>query len=137
MELTADLETCLREIAASAPIEVRENGARVAMFDALSSELRGAPAKPLLRLWSEQCNLTRRVLAIVDHSDERLALAVERFGRLKPGRLEFLRVDFTRSARDLSREEFCARLGRILAEQFPDESVESLTISSDLEHSLS
>lgn len=107
------------------------------MFDALSWELRGAPAKPLLRLWSEQCNLTRRVLAIADHSDQRLALAVERFGRMKPGRLEFLRVDFTRSARDLSREEFCARLGRILAEQFPDESVESLTISSDLEHSLS
>jgi hypothetical protein len=38
---------------------------------------------------------------------------------------------------DISREEFCARLRRILAEQFPDEVVESLTIASDLEHSLS
>ena len=36
-----------------------------------------------------------------------------------------------------SREEACARLGRILAEQFPDESLESLTTSPDLEHSLS
>ena len=137
MALTTDLEASLRELASSEAVEVRENGARVATFSALSWELRGTPAKPLLRLWSEQHNLTRRVLAIADHSDERLALAVERFGRLKPGRLEFVRVDFARSPRDVSREEFCARLGRILSEQFPDESVESLTIGSDLEHSLS
>jgi hypothetical protein len=135
--LTTDLEASLRELASSEAVEVRENGARVATFSALSWELRGAPAKPLLRLWSEQHNLTRQVLAIADHSDERLALAVERFGRLKPGRLEFVRMDFTRSPKDLSREEFCAQLGRILSEQFPDESVESLTIGSDLEHSLS
>jgi hypothetical protein len=135
--LTANLEAHLRELAASESVEVRENGARVATFSALSWELRGAPAKPLLRLWSEQYNLTRRVLSIADHSDQRLALAVERFGHLKPGRLEFVRVDIVRSVMDISREEFCARLGRILAEQFPDEVVESLTIASDLEHSLS
>lgn len=116
MALTTDLEASLRELASSEAVEVRENGARVATFSALSWELRGAPAKPLLRLWSERHNLTRRVLAIADHSDERLALAVERFGRLKPGRLEFVRVDFARSPRDVSREEFCARLGRILSE---------------------
>jgi hypothetical protein len=137
VELAADLDACLRSLAASESVEVRENGARVATFNALSWELRGAPAKPLLRLWSEQYNLTRRVLAIADHSDEHLSLAVERFGRLKPGRLEFVRVDFARSDRDISREEFCARLGRILSEQFPDECVESLTIGADLEHSLS
>jgi len=137
VELTTDLEARLRELAASESIEVRENGARVATFNALSWELRGAPAKPLLRLWSEQHNLTRRVLAIADHSEQRLALTVERFGRLKPGRLEFVRLQFTRSTRDISREEFCARLTRILSEHFPDERVESLTISSDLEYSLS
>ena len=36
--------------------------------------------KPPLHLWSAECNLTRRVLAITDHSEHRLALAVERFG---------------------------------------------------------
>jgi hypothetical protein len=76
-------------------------------------------------------------LAITDHSDERLALAVERFGRAKPDRLEFIRMEFERSARELSREEFCARLKHILVEQFPDEAVESLTIAADLEHLLS
>jgi hypothetical protein len=103
----------------------------------LSWEVRSAGAKPLLHLWSEQCNLTRRVLSITDHSDERLVLAVERFGGAKPVRLEFILVGFERSAKELSREEFCARLSRVLAEQFPDETVESLAISPDLEHSLS
>ena len=80
---------------------------------------------------------TRRVLAITDHSDQRLALAVERFGRPKPDRLEFIRLEFERAQRGLSREAFCACLSHLLAEQFPDESLESLTASPDLEHSIS
>jgi len=94
-------------------------------------------ARPLLHLWSEQFNLTRRVLAITDHSERRLALAVERFGRSKPDRLEFIRREFERGARELSREEFRDRLAHLLAEQFPDERLESLAVSPDLEHSLS
>jgi hypothetical protein len=137
VELAAELEASLREFVSAGPVEVRENGGHVAAFVGLSWEVRGAGEKPLLHLWSEQCNLTRRVLAITDHSDERLTLAVERFGHAKPNRLEFLRLDFEPSARALSREEFCERFGRILAQQFPDEDVESLTVSADLEHSLS
>jgi hypothetical protein len=77
------------------------------------------------------------VLAITEQTDHRLALAVEHFGRNKPDRLEFPRVEFAKSSRDLSREENCAWLARILREQFPDEELESLTASQDLEHSLS
>jgi PHD/YefM family antitoxin component YafN of YafNO toxin-antitoxin module len=91
----------------------------------------------LLHLWCEQCNLTRRILAITDHSAERLTLAVECFGRSKPCRLDFVRVSFERSPRELSREDFRSRLSRVLVGQFPDESLESLVISPDLEHSLS
>jgi hypothetical protein len=137
VELAAELEASLREFSAKGPVEVRENGSRLASLTVLSWEVRSMGEKPLLHLWSEQHNLTRRVLAITDHSDERLAFAVERFGRSKPGRLEFVRTSFERSARQLSREEFCSHLSRILAEQFPDESLESLVISPDLEHSLS
>ena len=114
-----------------------ENGGRVAVLTRLSWEVRGTAQVPLLHLWSEQCNFTRRVLAITDQSDQRLALAVERFGRRRPDRLEFVRMEWERSARDLSRAEACERLKRILCEQFPDESVESLTIAPDLEHSFS
>src|SRR5260370_7905872 len=103
----------------------------------MSWEVRGAGDKPLLHLWSEQFNRAGRVLAITDHSEHRLALAVERFGRSKPDRLEFIRREFERGARDLSREEFRDRLAHLLPEQFPDETLESLVVSPDLEHSLS
>jgi hypothetical protein len=132
VELANELEATLREFFAVGPVEIRENGGRVAPTSAISWKIRGSGEKPLLHLWAEQYNLTRRVLAIIDHSDRRLALAVERFGRSKPDRLEF-----EHSLRERTREEFCARFKRILAEQFPDETLESLTISPDLEHSLS
>ena len=137
MEFASELLVSLQEFTASGIVEVRENGGRVASFSGMSWEVRGSGEKPLLHLWSEQFNLTRRVLAITDHSEQRLALAVERFGRTKPDRLEFIRQEFERGVRDLSREEFRDRLRLVLAEQFPDETVESLVASPDLEHSLS
>jgi hypothetical protein len=137
VDLSAELQACLNEFTADGAIEIRENGGRVAPFAGLSWEIRGSAEKPLLHLWSENHNLTRRVLAITDHSDQRLALAVERFGRPKPDRLEFIRLEFERAQRDLSREAFCDCLRHVLAEQFPDESIESLTASPDLEHSIS
>ncbi len=137
MEFAAELQASLEEFTASGVVEVRENGGSVAPFSGMSWEVRGDGEKPLLHLWSEQFNLTRRVLAITDHSEQRLALAVERFGRAKPDRLEFIRREFERGARELSREEFRDRLTHLLAEQFPDEKLQSLVVSPDLEHSLS
>jgi len=137
VEFAAELQASLREFTASGVVEVRENGGSVTPFSGMSWEVRGDGEKPLLHLWSEQFNLTRRVLAITDHSEQRLALAVERFGRAKPDRLEFIRREFERGPRELSREEFRERLTHLLAEQFPDEKLESLVVSPDLEHSLS
>src|SRR5260370_29139248 len=137
MEFAAELQASLKEFTASGVVEVRENGGCVASFSGMSWEVRGNGEKPLLHLWSEQFNLTRRVLAITDHSERRLALAVERFGLSNPDRLEFIRREFERGARELSREEFRDRLAHLLAEQFPDERLESLAVSPDLEHSLS
>lgn len=137
MELSAELASSIQELSSAGPVEVRENGKRVAPLSGLSWEVRGNSEKPLLHLWSEVHNMTRRVLAITGQSDNRLALAVERFGRTKPDRLEFVRTDFERNAREVSREEFCARLRNILAAQFPDDTLESLSVSADLEHSLS
>jgi hypothetical protein len=137
VEFAAELQASLQEFTASGIVEVRENGGCVAPFSGMSWEVRGSGEKPLLHLWSGQFNLTRRVLAITDHSEQRLALAVERFGRSKPDRLEFIRREYERGARELSREEFRDRLTHLLAEQFPDETLKSLVVSPDLEHSLS
>jgi hypothetical protein len=62
------------------PAELCENGGRLASLSELFWEVRGSGDKPLLHIWSEQYNLTRRVIAITDHSDARLVLAVERLG---------------------------------------------------------
>ena len=137
MDLGGELEASIRDFSAGGPAEVRDNGTRVAPLSALSWEVRGSGQKPLLHLWSEHYNLTRRVLAITEQSEKRLALAVERFGRLKPDRLEFLRLNYEAAPRDLEREAFCQVLARICAEQFPDDRLDSLTIAPDLEHSLS
>jgi len=129
MKLATELTASLREFAASGA-ELLENGGRLAPLSQLSWEVRGADDKPLLRIWSEEYNLTQRVIAITDHSEARLVLAVERFGRARPGRLEFVRSDFERPVRELLRSEFCERLAHILGEQFPDETVESITTFS-------
>lgn len=136
MELATELAASLKEFSASGLVEIRENGGRPAPFEGLSWEIRGTLEKPLLHIWSDGFNLTRRVLAITDFSEHRLALAVECFGRSKPDRLEFIRKDFQRQAHDVSRQEFCDHLKSILAGQFPDETVDSLVTSEDLEHSL-
>src|SRR5579885_1759483 len=101
MELASELEASLREFAAAGPVELRENGSRVSLAG-LSWEVRGTGAKPLLHLWSEQYNLTRRVLASTDRSERRLARAGERCGRTRPGRLEFIRTDYGRPPRAVS-----------------------------------
>ncbi|HEY6386095.1 MAG TPA: hypothetical protein VIX91_10475 [Candidatus Acidoferrum sp.] len=41
--------------------------------------------------------------------------------RARPDRLEFIRLEFERAQRDLSRETLCESLGQLLAEQFPNE----------------
>lgn len=137
MNLAAELEASLKEFLAVGLVDLHENGGRTSLASSLSWEVRGNGEKPLLHLWAERFNLTRRVLAITDQSEQRLVLAVERFGRAKPDRLEFVRREFERGARQVSREEFCEQLRALLAEQFPDDTVESLTTSADLEHSLS
>ena len=137
MKLAEELRACLQNLPAGGSLEIRENGARIPSARLLPWEVRGAPAKPLLHLWSENCNVTRRVLAITDQSDGRVLLAVECFGRTKPQRLEIIRLGYECDAKGLSREEFCEQLRRILAELFPDETLEKLSIAADLEHSLS
>jgi hypothetical protein len=81
MEFAEELRASLQSFLVSGSIEIRESGGRVTSTAPLSWEVRGSTEKPLLHIWSQNCNVTRRVLAITDRSEQRLALAVERFGR--------------------------------------------------------
>jgi hypothetical protein len=101
--------------------------------------LRSSPPgkNTLIHLWSEERNLTRRLLSVKKRDHDCMVLEVQRFGKARPGRLEFLRRDNSRSPGRVTREQFRARFARILAEKFPDSTVDSLTSSPDLEHSFS
>jgi hypothetical protein len=137
MDDWAELGRSLIALASSGTAEVREDGYWLADLASLHCEFRQEEQSPIIHLWSDGCNLTRRVLRAKENSESRVVLEVQRFGRAKPGRLEFLRTNAPRTPGRATREQFRARLRRILAEQFPDASVESLTASPDLEHSFS
>jgi hypothetical protein len=133
----AELDRAIGEIAASGSAEVREDGEWLAELAGLHCELRHEGPHSLVHLWSEDRNLTRRILGVKERSDGRVVLEVRRFGRAKPGRLEFVRTDSPRAAGRITREQFRARFRRILCERFPDATIETLTTAPDLEHSFS
>jgi hypothetical protein len=133
----AELDRAIGEIAASGSAEVREDGEWLAELAGLHCELRHEGPHSLVHLWSEDRNLTRRILGVKERSDDRVVLEVRRFGRAKPGRLEFVRTDSPRAAGRVTREQFRARFRRILCERFPDATIETLTTAPDLEHSFS
>lgn len=133
----AELDRALGAMAASGSTEVREDGEWLAELAGLHCELHNQGKNALVHLWSDERNLTRRVVRIREQSQDRIVLDVRRFGRAKPGRLEFLRTESPRPAGRASRERFRARLRRILAERFPDATIDLLTVAPDLEHSFS
>ncbi len=137
MDESSELQRALDELATAGGVEVHEDGEWLAELAGLRFEVRRAGKQSLVHLWSEERNLTRRVLRIAERSPERIILEVQRFGRAKPGRLEFLRADAARPAKRIGREQFRARFSRMLGEQFPDARVETLTTAPDLEHSFS
>lgn len=135
--MAQELQLSLKTLFASGATEIREPTGRTTPAAPISWELRGASDKPLLHLWADNCNVTRRVLAIAEQSDFRLALSVEHFGGSAPQRFEIVRLDFARDPKQISRENFCEQLRRILAKQFPDQTIEKLSVAADREHTLS
>ncbi|HEX2712045.1 MAG TPA: hypothetical protein VHM88_07460 [Candidatus Acidoferrales bacterium] len=137
MGTAAELDRALAELVASGRVEVHENGQWLAALSPVHYEVRRQGDVTLLHLWSEERNLVRRVLRVAEQSPDRIVLEVQRFGRRKPGNLEFVSAGAERTSNRLAREKFRERFCQLLAEQFPDEQLDSLTTAADLEHSLS
>lgn len=137
MDDVTELGRALDALVASGKAEVREDGEWLAELAALQCEVRQVGSAPVVHLWSDRCNLTRRVVRVREQTEDRVILEVQRFGRAKPVRLEILRADSPRPAGRIAREQFRSQFRRILAEQFPDATIESLTSAPDLEHSFS
>jgi len=137
MELAGAVRTSLDRLLAAGRVEVRENGGWLAALEDFQYDLRQQGDALLLHLWSPESNCVRRVLRLEDDAADRLVLEVARFGRAKPDRLEFLATAKTPVRGRILREQFCARFRDLLARQFPDGALASLTTAADLEHSLS
>ena len=101
----SELEQALQALCASGPIEVRENGVRLASLTNFEYEVRSQGRGTLLHVWSGERTLARRTLVIAEKSPERLVVEVEHFGRTKPDRLEFATTR-QRSEGQLTREKF-------------------------------
>ncbi len=154
MQLAAEIERALAELAKCGPLEVHENGRRVpGLADGLRYEVRPQGAAPLLHLWSESQsdapsdaangvqndaqNLVRRVVGIAEESAESVSFEVQRFGRKRPEVLEIRVAGRERPAGKNRRKSFGERCLAILQNQFADDTVESMTTAARLEHSLS
>lgn len=132
----SQLEQALAALAGAESVEVYDCGKRIPLLTGFRHELREQSGKLLLHMWSEEGTLVRRVLRLVEQTDESIVLEVVRFGQSKPGRLEILRPTRAQRARP-SRQPFRVRFGRLLESQFPDEKAEALTAARDLERSFS
>jgi hypothetical protein len=137
MDLAGAVSEALDRLLGAGRVEVRENGAWLAAVEDFRYELRRQGDVLLLHLWSAESNVVRRVLRIEESGPDSLALEVARFSRPRPDRLEFVSATAGRPSGRVFREQFCARFRDLLARQFPDDKLASLTAAADLKHSLS
>lgn len=137
MELSEAIKEALQRLVASGRVKVQENGSWLASLENFQYELRQKAGAVVLHLWTPESTLVRRVVGIDSDASEGLALKVIRFGQKRPSRLEFLSCDREPDRGQIRREQFRSRFREMLLQQYPDETVSSLTSSPDLEHSLS
>jgi len=133
----AELRRWLAGLRERGQIEVREDGELLAGLIDPESEVREQGSHLLLNLWSRDATLVRRIEAVLAQSEVRIELAVQKFGKKRPGRLEFRSREVQLDPGRITREQFRAPFRELLAGQFPDEEVFSLTTSPDLKRSLS
>src|SRR6202158_29791 len=137
MTVHANLARALADLLEQGQVDILEDSRPLAGLAEPRCELTEKGGRVMLHLWSGEKNLVRRVLSIAEQTPDHLLLEIERFGRAKPGRLELRARKSQRGLGRLTREKFLERFRQLLAEQFPDEDVYSLTASPDLEHSFS
>ena len=132
-----ELERALRDLRERGQVEVREDGELLAGLLNPEFELREQSGKLVLELWSTDATLVRRIQAVVEQAEGRIEFAVQKFGKARPGRLELRSRDLPLAPGRITREQFRARFRQLLAGQFPDEDVLSLTTAADLKRSFS
>jgi len=132
-----ELSRSLAALRERGQVEVREDGELMAGLVDPQCEFREQAGRLLINLWSGDATLVRRIEAVLARTDGRIELAVQKFGRARPGRLELRSRDVPLAPGRITRAQFRSRFRELLAGRFPDEDVLSLTTSPDLKRSLS
>jgi len=134
-EASADqIHAALSRLSGDKFVEVREDGEWLAELFPDACTLRIDGQHLILHLRYGERSLVRRVSRLTEQSAERVVLEVMRFGQVKPGRVEFLGIDARKSRNRIVAESFRGRLARLLAENFPDAEVDSLSATPDATH---
>ncbi|HEY4949026.1 MAG TPA: hypothetical protein VIH88_01710 [Candidatus Acidoferrales bacterium] len=126
----AALDRAPSDLAASGSVEVREDGEWLAELATLHFELRVERKNPLVHLWSDERNLTRRVLRVKENAGDRIVLEVQRFGRAKRGAIEGLRFFVPQGISQRLRERLLAFSASLRAEIYemrePDAAMQKI-----------
>jgi hypothetical protein len=137
MFTVSDLEHALQAMLASGSVDVIEDGRRQPVVGSLQWEIHALGGVPRIHLWCEQWNLVRSIQQVVELSERQIVLAVQRFGRRTPGRIELIARGHEAIPRRVSRAAFLHRFRQLLEEGFPDDRLVHLVMAGDLEHSFS
>src|SRR5580704_17270633 len=85
-----EIEKTLAAMVAAGCVEVHEDGHWLADLSDLHYELKCDGKNSLVHLWSDERNLVRRILRVLESSPQRIVFEVRRFGRNRASLLEFL-----------------------------------------------
>jgi hypothetical protein len=132
------LAKVLEQFLAEAPdAAVFEDGVLLFEFGSARYSITG-DGKCVLHIWSDDRNIVRRVVDVQVKRDS-LELQVLRFGQAHSSTLEITAYADRRTgvARKSSRARYQTLLERVLKREYPGFTIDPLTNSADLEHSLS
>jgi hypothetical protein len=137
MEVAQALRVSLDRLFARGRVQVRENGTGLAGLEGLQYEVREKGGSILLHLWSAERNVVRRVISIALDAPTSIEVEVARLGQSDTQRFAILLEQVKPPPGRIAREQFRWRFQEMLAQQFPDDKLASLTTSADLKRSLS
>lgn len=132
-----DVSTAIETFLQTHPKAVLYEDGRI-LFDLQTAKytLQTQGTRCTLQLWSEDRNLTRRIIATTARKDT-LKLSTLRLGQTKPQTLELVAQPDRRtpSVREAVRKRFLPLLERVLHRAFPDFKVDPFQSAMDLERS--
>jgi hypothetical protein len=105
MDQWKNLEQALGQLVSTGAAEVHEDGEWLASLTGFRSEIRTEGRQALIHLWSPEASFVRRIIQISACESSHIQLEVQKFGVVKPARLEFVVAAHPRTPARIGREQ--------------------------------